>query len=504
MKDLPPLVILEKNKLASNSAWLVLLDIVVNDDSSTILRFVKNNENISYKVLHPVGHWYLNDNLATTNVIDSSIGGNDGTAQQNTSVLSAAGKINTALTFNGTTDYITMGDISDLDMTGDMSFGGWFKSTASGATQYILAKRSTGLGNGYSLALASTGEAIAAVLDADSFASVESNSAINDGAWHFVMAVANRAGNLTMYVDGTLQDDTDSLSSETGDLSNSEPFLIGSKIITSGFFTGTIDNVMVFDKILDQADIDILYNSGDGTESLELIYTAMDFKLEPTSESISGEIAESTLQVQNVDRLLETYLRSTDGMVGSSVRITVVNSALLTADMIETELHFDIIASHVDAQWVTFSMGGPNPMTLEFLEKFMALICRYRGGSKRGFESAECGYSRKSIVGVTLSGTDPVSIEVTGHNASTGDDLTLYTVNGITGGIEGDYTITKTDANNFTLDGTDSSDYGGAYTSGGFSGFTDCQRRLQDCRIRENSTRFGGFVGLRSGGYRIA
>jgi len=70
------------------------------------------------------------------------------------------------------------------------------------------------------------------------------------------------------------------------------------------------------------------------------------------------------------------------------------------------------------------------------------------------------------IVGVTLTGTDPVSIEVTAHGYVTGDILKVEDVVGTVELNDNVYTITVTDADNFTLDGTDSSNFT-AYTSGG-------------------------------------
>ena len=58
-----------------------------------------------------VGHWKMNDNEATTVVLDASGNGHDGTALQNTSVLHTTGKIDGALTFNGTTDYVNVGNV---------------------------------------------------------------------------------------------------------------------------------------------------------------------------------------------------------------------------------------------------------------------------------------------------------------------------------------------------------------------------------------------------------
>ena len=54
-----------------------------------------------------IAHYKLNDNLATDVVIDET-GNNNGTAQQNTEDISTVGKINGALTFNGSSDFINI------------------------------------------------------------------------------------------------------------------------------------------------------------------------------------------------------------------------------------------------------------------------------------------------------------------------------------------------------------------------------------------------------------
>jgi len=48
MKTLPANVILEKNKLATKSAWLLLLDVDITGNGAIDYRFVKNTEDITY------------------------------------------------------------------------------------------------------------------------------------------------------------------------------------------------------------------------------------------------------------------------------------------------------------------------------------------------------------------------------------------------------------------------------------------------------------------------
>lgn len=76
--------------------------------------------------------------------------------------------------------------------------------------------------------------------------------------------------------------------------------------------------------------------------------------------------------------------------------------------------------------------------------------------------TAQC----KTIEDITLSGTDAVSINITNHGFITNETVRLISVVGITPKLDGEYVVTKVDDDNFTLNGTDSSDYTGAFTSG--------------------------------------
>jgi len=131
-------------------------------------------------------------------------------------------------------------------------------------------------------------------------------------------------------------------------------------------------------------------------------------------------------------------------------------------------------------------------------QRIMSLHCRWR------FEQVECGYARKVIADISLPSANPVIITVTAHGMLTDDSTRLEDCNGITGDLEGEYLITKLTADTFSLQGTDGDDYGGAYTSGGTSGYSGCNRTLEVCRERENSDRFGGFPGIRNGTVRLA
>ena len=232
-------------------------------------------------------------------------------------------------------------------------------------------------------------------------------------------------------------------------------------------------------------------------------YTAFNFQLDPTEVNSKGQIPTLTLRVSNVSFLLQAKMKELDGGIGSTVNMKVINSGLLASDFSDLEMNFEVLAASQTDLWAEFILGAPSLLRQRFpLNKYIASLCGFR------FESAECSYDRKVVVGVTLS--DPVSLEITAHDFEVDDAITLYTINGITGSIEGNYLIkADTNTNNVTLKTTagvdvDGGDFAGSYTSGGEAGYTTCERTLTACRKRENAVRFGGFPGMRSGGVRIA
>jgi len=82
------------------------------------------------------------------------------------------------------------------------------------------------------------------------------------------------------------------------------------------------------------------------------------------------------------------------------------------------------------------------------------------------FRAIVSGSQCKAIEGITLSGSDPVSVNVTSHGFITGETARLISIVGFSPLMDGEFGVTKTDDDNFTLNGTDSSDYTGPFTSG--------------------------------------
>ncbi len=87
-----------------------------------------------------VGHWTMDDNAATTTVVDSSGNGNDGTAQQNTGDINSPGVIDGALSFDGVDDYVNIADDPSLDMTTELTVALWMKQPVLAIKKALVVK----------------------------------------------------------------------------------------------------------------------------------------------------------------------------------------------------------------------------------------------------------------------------------------------------------------------------------------------------------------------------
>jgi phage-related protein len=378
----------------------------------------------------------------------------------------------------------------------------WFK-TSSNAQQTLLSK----FPNYEWLLLIKTDGTIQFTLysgnNTANFLRRITTGAFNDSNWHCVAATwdgqANTDG-LLLYVDDDLVSSTPSTGGTfVSIMDTTAPVVIGGLSNGTQLFTGVIDNVMIFNRVLSSTEIAYLYKSGNGTETIPVLYQKFNFTIDPQKQTSTGEITEVMVTVKDIRKVIGAYLRDLDGAVSSIVKLTVANSDLLHEDFAELEVTWQVMSTHTEDYAVVFSLGRPHVLQQRFpLHRFMALHCRWR------FEQCECAYTGKTVAGVILSGTDPVSIGVTGHGWATGDYIRLADIAGISPSLDGSYEITVADGNNFSLDDSDSSDYTGAYTSGGTAGFALCNRTLAECRQRGNGPRFGGFAGMRSGTVRVA
>ncbi len=229
---------------------------------------------------HCVGHWKLNDNLANTNVVNEI--GADGVllGGGNTEDKSVEGKTGRALEFDGVDDYVDCGSAAAFNFGegGDFSISMWFKLGSVGNKPvHLINKREDGGDyKGYWIfyeGRMAEGYYRRVIFQIDTGplnAWVASSSYVNDGQWHHIAGV-RESSTLRLFLDGVQEGGDSSGEGYDADLSNSKSLKIGSRQTPSMyFFPGRLDNVMIFDKALSGGEVGLLWNKGNGTESLQL------------------------------------------------------------------------------------------------------------------------------------------------------------------------------------------------------------------------------------------
>lgn len=121
-------------------------------------------------------------------------------------------------------------------------------------------------------------------------------------------------------------------------------------------------------------------------------YTAFPFSIGALESNNTGKVPSVELQVSNITKGIMTHVESANGLINSNVTLMVVNSGHLTEDYTELTLHFTIMATSVDQEWITFTLGAPNPMMRRFpQDKYVARYCNWV------YKSVECGSTHPDI-----------------------------------------------------------------------------------------------------------
>lgn len=202
-----------------------------------------------------IAHYKMNDNLGTTTVIDSA-GTNTGTSARITSAMSAAGKIGTSLTFNGTTDKIDCG--SDFIDVSPISVSAWINPTGYGENNQGNILNNVKL----RFWILPTNTAIRFTSDGN-LQFLEVQDVIPLSTWTLVGVTRDAAGAAIIYINGEAEGN-----GATGTpLSGTSNVIIGNNDAASRTFDGRIDDVRIYNKVASPAVMRAIYHGGDGTES---------------------------------------------------------------------------------------------------------------------------------------------------------------------------------------------------------------------------------------------
>lgn len=181
-------------------------------------------------------------NLVFSNITSNSVratwaNGNGG--RRNVGVR--AGRLQTALAFNGTTDYVSVPNEAEFDFTYAMTVEAWIKINAPGTSNQTIASKGD---NSWRLCRNGTSNVMHFACTIGGVPNyVNGNRNVIDGEWHHVAGVYT-GSQLLLYVDGAL----DNYISASGSIDNSAyPVYIGDNSQIGGRkFSGQIDEVRVW------------------------------------------------------------------------------------------------------------------------------------------------------------------------------------------------------------------------------------------------------------------
>jgi hypothetical protein len=205
----------------------------------------------------PYKHYTMDDNAATTVVVDNIQNAANGTANRNTSVFgTASGKISRALDFytGSVADKVNVGAMSATDFSicafiQPDSLGGTSTgriASANGDTNYFNVV--TDGASGYKLNMFA-GTAIQSATVQASFA-----------ATYFHVCATRASSTCTMYVNGAVS----GTPANCGASAMATDFYIGAKSDNTLYFDGRIDDFRFYTSALTAAQVSWIYNSGNG------------------------------------------------------------------------------------------------------------------------------------------------------------------------------------------------------------------------------------------------
>ena len=214
-----------------------------------------------------VSYWTFDDEDLSGSTVTDTYGNNDGT--NNGATTGQTGKVGEAFSFDGSDDYVDIGEILGYGATDAHTITAWINVPNPNTFQGIVGRQDNDQIPGYQLSTGgwdNEGEIFYAFVD-DASESVRRRSAatIPANQWAFVGITydgSNSLSGLHMYINGTQTDGATLGSGSMGSFTYDSNFMIGSRDASSAFLNGKIDDVAIFNKVLSSSEITDLYNKG--------------------------------------------------------------------------------------------------------------------------------------------------------------------------------------------------------------------------------------------------
>ncbi len=240
--------------------------------------------------------WYPLDEPAGTQATEILLGAN-GTDVNGP--LHDPARVRRGRTFNGLNQYVQASDAPGLDFgAGDITVDAWVRTTTASGIAPIVDKRTADPEQGYALYL-KNGRLAFRLANTALPTGVEywspTAAFVADGQWHHVAGVLRRSAptdGTRLYVDGVLVASFPAFAG--GSVTTTEKLFIGAQVGffgPAGYMNGSIDEVELFQRSLETADVNGLYLA-------DSLGKCKEFSWVPTVASLCYFDTEATLTMQ--------------------------------------------------------------------------------------------------------------------------------------------------------------------------------------------------------------
>ena len=260
-----------------------------------------------------------------------------------------SGKLNNALLFGGTDEFVDLNGVANFERTDTFSFEFWFKTTTA-ASELILTKQTnTGNFRGWNIFI-EDGKIRTALISNDGASDrlfLETDASFNDGNFHHLVVTYDGSSDingLNIFIDGTDVPTTTLTNSLTASITNNVSTQISGRDGANVVFNGTVDEVVIYSVTLTAQDVNDTFNNGNGTEfhppvdevAIDIIHP--DGGEQFDNSFISNVDINFTLQSPDTNLLFVDLNFSTSSSQGTgNIIINDVNtdSALITCDGVD-------------------------------------------------------------------------------------------------------------------------------------------------------------------------
>jgi hypothetical protein len=206
-------------------------------------------------------HLKLDESAGATTASDCSGNGNNGAlTNMDSSTDWVAGKIGNALDFDGVNDYVSCPDNSSLQLTGDLTLSFWIKPTSVGTRrQNPLDKSYSGE---FALNIETSGQLSYYHHRTASpyyWCYYTTNMSIQSSVWQHIVVTRDATTRIVKFhYNGVLTDTSPDYTTAALPVASASPVLIGKGY--SNCFTGQMDDMRIYARVLSQAEITKLAN----------------------------------------------------------------------------------------------------------------------------------------------------------------------------------------------------------------------------------------------------